>query len=86
VLQAFSPLARGNKLGEPKIIDIAKKYGKSPAQVLIRYCLQKGWVPLVKTEKEERIKQNADVFDFTISGDDMASLDRLDRQEGPRFE
>lgn len=68
------------------IVDIAERYHKLPAQVLIRYSLQKGWVPLVKSEKEERVRQNADVFDFTISDDDMASIDRLDRQEVPRFE
>ncbi|ORY57427.1 aldo/keto reductase [Pseudomassariella vexata] len=94
VLQAFSPLARGNKLGEPTVVEIAEKLGKTPAQVLIRYCLQKGWIPLQldnmgpvgHSEKEERIKQNADVFDFRISEDDMATLDRFDRQQGPRFE
>jgi diketogulonate reductase-like aldo/keto reductase len=86
VLQAFSPLARGIKLVEPTVVKIAEKSGKSPAQVLIRYCLQKGWVPLVKSEKEERIKQNIDVFDFGISENDMISLDRLDLQQGPHFE
>jgi hypothetical protein len=86
VLQAFSPLGGGTKLGEPTVVEIAAKLGKSPAQVLIRYCLQKGWMPLSKSEKEERIKQNADVFDFSISEDDMTSLDRLDRQHGPAFE
>jgi diketogulonate reductase-like aldo/keto reductase len=71
---------------EPTVAKIAEKLGKSPAQVLIRYSLQKGWCPLPKTEKEERIKQNADVFDFTISQEDMTSLDGLDREGGSRFE
>jgi diketogulonate reductase-like aldo/keto reductase len=71
---------------DPTVVKIAEKTGKSPAQVLIRYCLQKGWVPLPKSEKEERIKQNADVFDFSISEGDMMSLDNLDRQQGPMFE
>ncbi|KAI1777296.1 aldo/keto reductase [Hypoxylon cercidicola] len=86
ILQAFSPLARGIKLQESVLVGIAEKVGKSPAQVLIRYCLQKGWVPLPKSEKEEHIKQNADVFDFSISQDDMATLDGLDRGQGPKFE
>jgi len=73
-------------MGEPTVTEIAEKVSKSPAQVLIRYCLQKGWAPLPKSEKEERIKQNADVFNFSISEDDMASLDRLDNKQGPRFE
>jgi len=71
---------------EPTVVKMAEKSGKSPAQVLIRYCLQKGWVPLVKSEKEERIKQNADVFNFSISENDMISLDRLDSQQGPHLE
>ncbi|KAI0005803.1 aldo/keto reductase [Xylariaceae sp. FL0662B] len=86
VLQAFSPLARGIRLQESTVVEIAEKVGKSPAQVLIRNCLQKAWVPLPRSEKEEHIKQNADVFDFSISEDDMTSLDDLDRQEGPKFE
>jgi diketogulonate reductase-like aldo/keto reductase len=86
VVQAFSPLARGNRLGDPAVVKLAEKYGKSPAQVLIRYCLQKGWVPLPKSEKEERIKENANVFDFSISEDDMVSLDILDRKQKPTFE
>ncbi|XXH02864.1 hypothetical protein Hte_009252 [Hypoxylon texense] len=86
VLQAFSPLARGTRLREPALVGIAEKVGKSPAQVLIRYCLQKGWVPLPKSEKEEHIKQNADVFNFSISQDDMETLDGLDRRQGPKFE
>jgi diketogulonate reductase-like aldo/keto reductase len=86
VLQAFSPLARGNRLGEPIVVQIAEKVGKTPAQVLIRYSLQRGWVPLPKSEKEERIIQNADVFDFSLLEDEMTSLDRLDRQEEPKFE
>jgi diketogulonate reductase-like aldo/keto reductase len=69
---------------DPTVVKIAEKVGKSPAQVLIRYCLQKGWVPLPKSEKEERVKQNADVFGFSISEDDMASLDGLEDQQGPR--
>lgn len=85
-LQAFSPLARGNRLEEPTVVQVAERSGKSAAQVLVRYCLQKGWVPLVKSEREERIRQNADVFDFSLSEDDMTLLDGLDRPGGPRFE
>ncbi|KAI1084594.1 aldo/keto reductase [Whalleya microplaca] len=52
-LQAFSPLGGGTKLQEPTVVEIAEKVGKSPAQVLIRYCFQKGWVPLPKSEKDQ---------------------------------
>lgn len=65
---------------------LAEKAGTSVAQLLIRYSLQKGWVPLVKSEKEERIKQNAQVFDFSISKEDMALLDSFNRDEAPKFE
>ena len=76
----------GLTLQDAIVVNIAAKSGKSLAQVLIRYCLQKGWVPLVKSEKEERMKQNTDVFGFCISEGDMALLDGLDRPEGPKFE
>ncbi|KAF2669531.1 aldo/keto reductase [Microthyrium microscopicum] len=79
VLQAFSPLTGGKKLRDPMLGNIAERIGKSPAQILIRYCLQKGWVPLVRSEKEERIKQNLEAFDFCIAKDHMATLDSLDR-------
>ncbi|CAN8097183.1 unnamed protein product [Discula destructiva] len=86
ILQAFSPLGQGKRLEDLTVVEIAEKIGKSSAQVLIRYSLQKGWVPLVKSEKEERIQENADVFTFSIPEEDMARLDGLDRQEAPRFE
>lgn len=78
VLQAYSPLATGRKLDDPIVGDIAKKYGKSPAQVLIRYCLQKGWVPLPKSVHKERIVENTQLYNFEISPEDMAALNDLD--------
>jgi len=80
VLQAFSPLVMGNKMQDPTIQSIATKYGKSPAQILIRYSLQKGWVPLPRSEREARIKENADVFDFELSEEDVSTLDGLEPQ------
>lgn len=78
-------MARGVELEEPTVVGIAKKIGKSPAQVLIRYSLQKGWVPLPKSVNEERIKENADVFSFSLSEEDMTLLDGLDRNEELKF-
>lgn len=78
MLQAFSPLAMGDKMEDQTLAQIAAKYEKSPAQVLIRYSLQKGWVPLPKSEKESRIKENAHVFDFELSKDDISALDALE--------
>lgn len=78
VVQAFSPLARGDRWDEPVLGELADKYGKSPAQILIRYALQKGWVPLSKSERPERMKENALVFDFVVEDEDMMMLDGLD--------
>ncbi|KAJ4408876.1 hypothetical protein N0V82_009606 [Gnomoniopsis sp. IMI 355080] len=79
VLQAYSPLATGRKLNDPTVGEIAKKYdGKSPAQILIRYCLQKGWVPLPKSVHKDRITENTKLYDFELSAEDMATLDGLD--------
>ncbi|KAI7776238.1 hypothetical protein LA080_005684 [Diaporthe eres] len=78
VLQAYSPLATGRKLDDPTVGKIAKKYKKSPAQVLIRYALQKGWVPLPKSVHKERIIENTQLYDFDIASEDMTTLDGLD--------
>ncbi|PNY24089.1 oxidoreductase [Tolypocladium capitatum] len=79
VLQAYSPLSCGEHLGDEALGAVAAKHGKSPAQVLIRYGLQKNWVPLPKSGNPERIKQNADVFDFALDDVDVETLDGLDR-------
>ena len=65
------------KANDPTLVRVAKNVGHGTAQVLIRYCFQKGWVPLPKSDKEQRIKQNADVFDWSISEEDMRALDAL---------
>ncbi|KAF9972715.1 hypothetical protein BGZ73_004162 [Actinomortierella ambigua] len=77
-IAAYSPLTRGLKLNDPTLVKIAHKYGKTPAQVLIRWSLQKGFVVLPKSSSKSRIEQNADVFDFDIADGDMAVLDSLD--------
>ncbi|KAL9084459.1 MAG: hypothetical protein Q9159_005221 [Coniocarpon cinnabarinum] len=74
LLEAFSPLARSYRLEEPVLAEMGKKYGKTPAQVLIRWSLQKGSVPLPKSVTHERIIENADVYDFKLSEDDMGKL------------
>lgn len=72
---------RNYKANEPTLVEVSKKYNRSTQQVLIRYALQKGWVPLPKTDNPERIAANADLFDFTLSVEDMDVLDSLD--QGP---
>jgi diketogulonate reductase-like aldo/keto reductase len=69
---------RNYKANDSTLLDLAKKHDKSTAQVLIRYCLQKGWVPLPKSDTPERIVANADVYGFELSKDDMETLDGLD--------
>ncbi|KAJ5360413.1 Aldo/keto reductase subgroup [Penicillium concentricum] len=79
IVEAYSPIVRNYKANDPALVEVAKKYGKSTQQILIRYALQKGWVPLPKTDNPERIVANADVFSFDISAEDMAVLDSFDQ-------
>ena len=74
-LEAYSPLTKGQRLEDPKLLEIAQKYSKSPAQILIRWSLQHGLVVIPKSSNPERIKKNSEVFDFQISPEDMAKID-----------
>ena len=76
-VEAYSPLARGEKLKHPRITALATRYSKSPAQLMIRWGLQHGLVVIPKSTREERIRENSQVFDFEISAEDMRSLDSL---------
>lgn len=78
VLQAYSPLAEGLKMDDDVLGTIARKHGKSPAQVLLRYGLQKNWVVLPKSERSDRIEENMKVFDFELDSDDISVLDKLE--------
>ncbi|KAB8336761.1 hypothetical protein FH972_021070 [Carpinus fangiana] len=82
VLQAYCPLVRNARAGDATLVRLAKKHGKSEGQVLIRWSLQQGFVPLPKSDTPERIQANADVFDFVLDKEDMAELDAKD--EGSR--
>lgn len=76
-LEAYSPLTRAKRLNHPAVVAIAKKYGKTPAQVLIRWSLQHDVVVIPKSIHEERIRENSQVFDFQLDPDDMKYLDSL---------
>jgi diketogulonate reductase-like aldo/keto reductase len=78
VLEAFSPLTRGKRLGDPRLLALAQKYGRSPAQLLIRWALQKGMVVIPKTVDERRLRENASVFDFNLSLRDEEAMDAWD--------
>lgn len=80
-IEAYSPLGIGYALKNPIIIEMAKKYGVSPAQICIRYCLEKGTAPLPKSVHEERIVENTKV-DFKIQAEDLAVLDQV--KDDPR--
>lgn len=76
-LEAYSPLTRGEKFNDPRLRNIAKKYGKSPAQILIRWPLQHGVIVIPKSVHAARIREDAEVFDFEIAPEDMAILDSM---------
>jgi diketogulonate reductase-like aldo/keto reductase len=77
IIQAFSSLTRNQKIDDPTLAEVAEKYKKQPAQILLRWNLQLGTVPIAKANKREHQEANLDIFDFEISGDDMATLNGL---------
>ena len=80
--EAYSPLGTGSLLAVPQINDIAAKYDKSAAQILVRWSLQHGFLPLPKSTHAERINQNAAVFDFELTDAEIATLDQLEGVAG----
>ncbi|WP_413303537.1 aldo/keto reductase [Bacillus sp. 1P10SD] len=80
-LEAWSPLMQGQLLNHHVVSDIAEKYGKTTAQVLIRWDLEHGVVTIPKSIKKERIISNADVFDFVMEKNDIEKLDALNENK-----
>ena len=76
-VQAWSPLGRSAMLEHPVLKEFAEKYQKSVAQICLRFLVQKGIIPLVKSSSMDRMKQNQDIFDFEISAEDMSFLDNM---------
>lgn len=76
-LEAYSPLTRGKKFKHPTIQAISKKYSKTPAQILLRWALQHDVIVIPKSVNKNRIKDNANIFDFSILRDDMKVLNSL---------
>jgi len=81
-VEAYSPLGTGRHLTSPVVKRLASRAGRTPAQVLLRWCLQRGLVVITKSTHRDRIAENAGVFDFTLSDPDMAELDALDETNG----
>ncbi|MHB8873713.1 MAG: aldo/keto reductase [Myxococcaceae bacterium] len=79
-VEAYSPLTRGRRLKDPTVVKVARRHGRSPAQVLIRWALQKDVVVIPKSIHRDRIAENAAVFDFTLSEADLAALDSLEEE------
>lgn len=76
-VEAYSPLTQGQKLNEPELKEIAKKYKKTSAQIILRWCIQHNTIPLPKSKTPSRIEENFNIFDFKISTEDMESIDTL---------
>jgi diketogulonate reductase-like aldo/keto reductase len=81
-LVAYSPLGTGRHLSDPIVTAIADRLGRTPAQVLLRWCVQHNIPVIPKSTHRERIAENAQIFDFTLSEEDVAALDGLDRTAG----
>ncbi len=82
--EAWAPIAQGAVLGEPALAPIAERLGKSVAQVVLRWHIQRGNVVFPKSVTPARIKENFELFDFELSADDVAAIDALDRGEAGR--
>ncbi|MHB1907837.1 MAG: aldo/keto reductase [Nitrososphaerales archaeon] len=77
-LEAYSPLARAARIRDPRLKEVAEKHSKTPAQIMIRWCLQHNVIPIPKSSNPKRIEENMQVFDFELSPKDMKVLDSLD--------
>jgi diketogulonate reductase-like aldo/keto reductase len=82
VLEAYSPLGTGRHLASATVTRIAQRLGRTPAQVLIRWCIQREIPVIPKSTHRERIAENGQVFDFELTDDDMVRLDELDLTGG----
>ncbi|TXK71778.1 aldo/keto reductase [Paenibacillus sp. N3.4] len=79
-LEAWSPLMQG-KLDHPVLAELAAKHGKSPAQIVLRWDIQNGVVTIPKSVTEQRIRDNANIFDFELSAEDVALIDTLNENK-----
>jgi len=80
-IEAWSPIARGNVLTDPTVVAIAESVGKTPAQVVLRWHIQRGDIVFPKSVTPARIKENIDIFDFELSGEDHEAITALNRNQ-----
>ncbi|KAK8861801.1 alcohol dehydrogenase [Apiospora arundinis] len=78
-IEAYCPLVRNTKATDPSLAKVAEKHEVTPNQVLVRYCLERNWIPLPKSDNAGRIKTNADVFGFALDKEDMSVLNGLNQ-------
>jgi diketogulonate reductase-like aldo/keto reductase len=81
-VEAYSPLGTGRHLSDPTVAEIAERLGRTPAQILVRWCIQRQTIVISKSTHRERIEENGQVFDFELPDGDMATLDALDQTGG----
>ncbi len=81
-LEAYSPLGTGRHLSDATVNRVAQRVGRTPAQVLLRWCLQHDLPVISKSTHRDRIGENAQIFDFALSEEEMAELDALDQTNG----
>ncbi len=79
-LQAYTPLLRGKRFGDPKLVSVAKKYGKTTAQIILRWAIQQGISSIPKSSNTNRLKENFDIFNFNIDMDDIQLISSFDEQ------
>jgi diketogulonate reductase-like aldo/keto reductase len=78
VVEAYAPLARAMRMKHPTIVSLSQKYSCTPSQLLVRWSLQHGYVPLPKSVKKKRIVENSEIGGFAIEADDILKMDQLD--------
>ncbi|MFD1362102.1 aldo/keto reductase [Lentibacillus salinarum] len=81
LLEAWSPLKKGRLLDDPVIAGLAEKYGKTSAQIILRWDVQNHVVTIPKSTHEHRIQENADIFDFALTDDEMEQISSLNKDE-----
>ena len=80
-IEAWSPIAQGRVLDDPTIVAIASSAGKSPAQVVLRWHIERGDIIFPKSVTPARIKENIDIFDFELSGEDVEAITALNKNQ-----
>jgi len=79
-LQAYTPLLRGKKFNDEKIVSLANKYGKTPAQIILRWAIQQNISSIPKSSNRNRLNENFNIFDFQLSNEDIAQMNQFDEK------